>query len=89
MTGLFDSPGLIGGLVGLAFGVADWLIFTWLIVPKLEESVRQGAWKGRGRATSLPVLKAAFLLSCFVAFPILGYVAGQLILPGFGIGAGG
>jgi hypothetical protein len=84
-----ESPGLVGGLVGLAFGVADWLIFTLLVVPKLEEAERGGAWKRRGRATSLPVLKAAFLLSCFVAFPIVGYVAGRLLLPGFGIAAGG
>jgi hypothetical protein len=89
MGGAFDSPGLIGGLVGLAFGMADWLIFTLVVAPKLEAAERKGAWKGRRRATSLPVLKAAFLLSCFVAFPIVGYVAGQLILPGLGIGAGG
>ncbi|MDP2619493.1 MAG: hypothetical protein Q8P46_04865 [Hyphomicrobiales bacterium] len=89
MSGAFEGPGLIGGLVGLAFGVADWLIFTLLIVPKLEESARQDAWKGRKRATSLPVLRAAFLLSCFVALPIVGYVVGRLVLPNFGIAAGG
>ena len=89
MNGMLQSPGLIGAAVGLAFGVADWLLFTLLIAPKLEEAERKGGWKGRGRATSLPVMKAAFLFSCFVAFPIIGYFAGQMLLPGFGIGAGG
>jgi len=89
MSGMLQSPGLIGGIVGLAFGVADWLIFAHLIAPKLEESVGKAAWKGRRRATSLPVLRVAFLLSCFIAFPILGYIAGRLVLPGFGFGGGG
>jgi len=73
----------------LAFGVADWLLFTLLVVPKLEETERENAWKGRRRVTSLPVLRAAFVLSCFVAMPIIGYIAGELILPGLGFGAGG
>lgn len=89
MSGAFASPGLIGGLVGLGFGIADWLIFTFLIVPKLEGSARQSVRKGQKRALSLPVLQVAFFLSCFVAFPIVGYGVGQLAFPDFGVAAGG
>ena len=88
MMGAFESMGLIGGLVGLAFGVADWMIFVVLVAPKLEQAERKGAWRGRGRMNSLRVLRAAFLFLCFVVMPIIGYVAGRLIGPNF-MAAGG
>jgi hypothetical protein len=89
MSDEFGSAGLIGGLVGLAFGVADWLIFTWLVAPRLEESARRSAWEGQKRVNALPALRIVFLLSCFVALPLIGYVAGRIVLPGLGFGAGG
>ena len=88
MMGALQSSGLIGGLVGLAFGVADWLIFMFLIKPKLEQTERTGAWQGRGRWTSLAAFKGAFLLFCFVVLPTVGYVIGRLFGPIF-VGSGG
>ena len=69
-------------------GVADWLIFMFLIKPKLEQTERTGAWQGRGRWTSLAAFKGAFLLFCFVVLPTVGYVIGRLFGPIF-VGSGG
>lgn len=89
MAGLFDSPGLLGGVAGLALGLVEWLAFTAVIAPRIEARARAAARQGQRHTTALPALRAAFLLSSFVALPVAGYVAGALVLPAFGVGTGG
>jgi hypothetical protein len=68
------SLALIGGLVGLAFAVAEYVLFGVLI----ERSVRRGV-KGPGPYVFDLVRKGQLVL-----FPLLGLVIGSILAGGNG-----
>ena len=63
------SAGVIGALVGLAFGVVEYFVFGGLI----ERALRRGE-KGPGPAIFDLVRKAQIVL-----FPVIGYFAGRIL----------
>jgi hypothetical protein len=63
------SPNLIGALVGLAFGLADYVLFGALIA----RAVRRGEEGGGTRALDL-VRKAQLFL-----FPLVGWFVGPYV----------
>jgi hypothetical protein len=69
------SPALIGGLVGLAFAVAEYFLFGALI----ERAARRGE-EGRGPRILDLVRKAQLVL-----FPVIGLIVGAMLAKNSGV----
>jgi hypothetical protein len=69
------SPALIGGLVGLAFAVAEYFLFGALIA----RAARQGE-EGQGPRILDLVRKAQLVL-----FPVIGLIVGAMLAKNSGV----
>ncbi len=69
------SPALIGGLVGLAFAVAEYFLFGALI----ERAARRSE-EGRGPRILDLVRKAQLVL-----FPVIGLIVGAMLAKNSGV----
>ena len=69
------SPALIGGPIGLAFAVADYLLFGALI----ERAARRGE-EGQGPRILDLVRKAQLVL-----FPVIGLIVGAMLAKNSGV----
>ena len=68
------SPALTGAIVGLAFAVVEYVLFGVLI----------GRAEKRGETGMGPRMLDVVRKAQLVAFPLVGYVAGPILLDGMG-----
>lgn len=77
-----DNPGLVGALLGLCLGVAEYVIVLRMIGVAVGREARRDPANVdlEGFAARMRPIRIALLVGAFAVLPAVGYVAGRTLL---------
>ncbi|MDB5509369.1 MAG: hypothetical protein JWL93_1838 [Hyphomicrobiales bacterium] len=77
-----DNPGLVGALLGLCLGVAEYVIVLRMIGAAVGREARRDPANVdfEGFGARMRPIRIAMLVGAFAVLPAVGYVAGRTLL---------
>jgi hypothetical protein len=80
--GLLSNPGLLGALLGLCLGVAEYVIVLGMIGLAVGRAAKREPEKAdfAGLGARMRKVRLALLVGAFGVLPAVGYVAGRTLV---------
>ena len=78
----FTKFSLIGAAGMLVFGLFDYLLVNWALTQGERQAERDGTVSAE-KTQTLGQVRTVLAVLCFVCFPVVGLLAGDLVLGSF------